>query len=317
MKRLWSVDNRVKATLFVLAVLLWFFVIGSQDYEASLSIPLVIKGLEPEYTLVEDPPGAVEIACKGRGRDLLVWRYLMKARLELNISGLGKRQDFPLIPQMITVPAGFPVRDLRVASPETLRLFIDRIAEVRLPIRADCEIVPAAGFAQVGPIICDPESLTIRGPQILVQQVDELATRYRRFTDADQSIEWRAPLRNIFSSKILLEAQHVLVRARVEAIAEVSLDSVRIEVRNIPRGYRSTLSPERVDVVLEGPVSSLHALDTVAIQLVLDYQTDWTEDDVYYIPAVESPVFLRLKTMEPPEVSWTVQEAVTKKTRRG
>lgn len=317
MRRLWSVDNRVKATLFVLAVLLWFFVMASKDYETSLSIPLVIKGLEPDYVLVEDPPEIVQITCNGRGRDLLVWRYLMKARLELNISGLGKRQDFPLIPQMISVPAGFPVRDLRVASPETLRLHIDRIAEARLPVRADCEILPAPGFMQVGPVGCDPESLMIRGPLILVQQIDELTTRHRRFVDADQSIEWRAPLRDVFSSRILLEAQHVLVRARIEATVEMSLDSVRIEVRNLPKGYRSILTPECVNILLEGPAGLIRALDTAEIHLVLDYQTDWSEENIFYVPCVESLESVRIKTMEPDEVSWTVQEVVTKKSRRG
>jgi hypothetical protein len=316
MKRLWSIENRVKVALLLLAILLWFFVISNQDYEASFPIPLVIKGMEPELVYVEDPPEDVTISCKGRGRDLLIWRYLMKARLELNISGLSKKHNFPLVPQMISVPAGFPVRDLRVASPETLRLYIDHLAEARVPTQADCDIVPAEGFCQVGPVVCEPESVDIRGPQVLVDQVTELLTRHRHFSDVDESIEARLPLRNIFSSKILLETENVLVRATIEPLKEVYLDSLPVETTNLPKGYESRLFPECVTVILEGPASVIAGLDTTPISLVLDYETDWSKDHSQYTPSLEGPPLLNIAAMDPPEVSWTVRQTGGPKAKR-
>lgn len=316
MKGLVSVENRVKVALLLLAILLWFFVVSSRDYEADFSIPLVIRGLEAGYLFVEDPPQSVDIACRGRGRDLLVWRHFLGAHLELNISGFSTKQDFPLVPQMVTVPAGLSIRNLRIAWPETLRLYTDRMAEIRVPIRADCEIIPDVGFVQVGPILCEPDSVLIRGPQILIQQVDELVTRHRRFLHVDESIETRLSLRNIFSSKILLELQSVLVRATIEPLEQIPRDSVAIEVQNLPQGVLSVVSPTYANIVLEGPKSALAALDSLPPRLVLDYGVDWNKEQSSYVPAFEGPPLVKLAAMDPPEVSWTVQEVAKQKSKR-
>lgn len=315
MKGLWSIDNRIKITLFVLAILLWFFVVSSRDYEAQFSIPLEIKGLEAGYLFVRDPPTSVRISCKGRGRDLLVWRYFLGTRLELNISGLSAKRKFPLVPGMVTVPTRFPIRDLTIVSPDTLRLHIDRLAQRQVPVRADCEITPAPGFVLVGPVSCQPESIHIRGPRVLVQQVDEIATRQRRFSQISEPIAERLSLKGAFSPKILLETHQVLVRATIEAVEQVTCDSVPVTVRHVPDRRRSIVSPPYVSVVLEGPESSLAALDTAHLCIVLDYKRDWSADRAFYQPAFEGPSLLKVVAMNPPQVSWKVQKVASRKGR--
>jgi hypothetical protein len=308
MKSLWSVENRIKAALFVLAILLWFFVVSDRDYEADFSIPLDVKGLEAGCLFVQDPPKLVQITCKGRGRDLLVWRYFSGSHLELNISGLSVKRAFPLVPEMVTVPAGFPIRDLAIVSPETLRLHIDRLAERRVPVRATCDISPAPGYALVGAARCEPDSILIRGPQVLVRQVDEVETQDRRFARLSGPFEERLPLKGAFSPKILLATHQVLVRATIEAIEQVSRDSISVEVRNVPRGHRSIVFPAYVNVILEGPKSSLAVLDTVPPRLVLDYERDWSDEQSSYRPTLEGPPFIELVAMDPPDVAWKVQK---------
>lgn len=308
MKSLWSAENRIKAALFVLAILLWFFVVGNRDYEAAFSIPLEIKGLEAGFLFVQDPPKTVQIACEGRGRDLLVWRYFLGSHLELNISGLSVKRAFPLVPEMVTVPAGFPIRDLTIVSPETLRLHIDRLAERRVPVRAACDISPATGYALVGSVRCEPDSILIRGPQILVQQVGEVETQDRRFSRVSGAFQERLPLKGAFSPKILLTTHQVLVRATIEPVAQVTRDSVSIEVRNVPRGHRSIVFPAYVSVILEGPESTMAALDTMAPRLVLDYEQDWSDEQSSYQPTLEGLSQVELVAMDPPDVAWKVQK---------
>ena len=309
MKSLWSVDNRVRITLFFLAVLLWLFVVSNRDYEAHFSIPLQIKGLEAGYLFVQDPPKTVNIACKGRGRDLLVWRYFLDTHLELNVSGFSAKREFRLVPEMVTVPAGFPIRDLTIASPETLRLHIDKLMEKRVPVRVDCDIEPAPGFVLSDSVFCEPDSIVIHGPQILVRQVDEVSTQYRHFYHATESIEARLPLKNTFSPKIVLETYQVLIKAKIESVEQTSLDSIPVEVRNVPNGKRSILFPAYVSLILEGSRSSLEALDTIPVQLFLDYKTDWNAESTLYRPTFEGPHFVKVIAMNPPEVSWKVQKA--------
>jgi hypothetical protein len=190
------------------------------------------------------------------------------------------------------------------------------MADIKVPVRADCEIIPDIGFTQVGPILCEPESISIRGPQILLHQVDELVTRHRRFLQVDEPIETRLSLRNVFSSKILLEAQNVLVRARIEPLGEIHCDSVLVEIQNLPQTMLSTVFPTTANIILEGPESSLDALDTMPARLFLDYNTDWNQEQSSYVPKLEGPPYLRVVAMVPPEVSWTIQETKMKNSKR-
>jgi hypothetical protein len=315
MKSLWSVENRIKAALFVLAILLWFFVASDRDYETDFSIPLKVKGLEAGFLFVQDPPKMVQITCKGRGRDLLVWRYFLGTDLELNISGLSVKRAFPLVPEMVTVPAGFAIRDLAIVSPETLRLHIDRLAERRVPVRATCDISPAPGYALVGSIRCEPDSILIRGPQVLVRQVGEVETQDRQFSRLNSPFEERLPLKGAFSPKILLATHQVLVRATIEPIERVTRDSVSVDVRNVPGGYRSIVFPAYVSVILDGPESSVAALDTVPPRLVLDYGEDWSDEQSSYRPTLEGPPQVELVAMDPPDVAWKVQKVAGRKRR--
>lgn len=315
MKDLFSASSRVMVALFFLAVLLWFFVVSNRDYDAAFSIPLNIKGLEAGYIFVQDPPKSVRITCSGRGRDLLVWRYFLGTYLELNISGLSTIRDFPLIPQMVNVPAGFPIKDLEVAEPETLRLHIDRIAEKRIPVRADCKIEPAPGFIHVGEIICEPDSIGIRGPRILVQEVDELVTQERHFTRVRESIKMRLSLESAFSPKILPQVHHVLVQATIEPLEQTSCDSVPIEVRNIPEEFQSTVAPQFIQIVIEGPQSFIRALDSLAWSVFLDYNSDWNAEQKSFIPRFEGPQLLKVVSITPPAVSWEVQKSTTRRKR--
>ncbi len=307
MSNLFSVENRVKVALFFLAVFLWLFVISNRDYEADFVIPIEVSRLQPGYLFAEDPLKSVRVGCSGRGRDLLVWRYFSGARLKLDISGYSAQRDVPLLPSMITVPAGFPIRNLQIASPETLHLNIDPVAVKRVPVQIDCEIVPASGFMQVGDFIYKPDSVFIRGPRSLIEQVNELTTRSRRIGGARDFVEVQLTLQSAFSSKVLLETRHILVQAVIEAIEQINFDSVLVEIRNVPQDKQAVLSPEYVRVTIEGPQSRLAALDSVPPQLVLDYEKDWNEDSTDYEPTLADSTLLKVVSMTPPEVTWTIE----------
>ena len=307
MSNLFSVENRVKVALFFLAVFLWLFVISDRDYEADFVIPIEMGRLQPGYLFAEDPQNSVRVGCSGRGRDLLVWRYFSGARLKLDISGYSAQQDVLLLPSMITVPAGFPIHNLQIASPETLRLNIDPVAVKRVSVQIDCEIIPTSGFMQVGDFIYEPDSIFIRGPRSLIEQVDELTTRSRRIGGARESIEVQLTLQSAFSPKILVETRHIFVQAVIEAIEQVSFDSVLVEIRNLPQDKQAVLSPEYVSVTLEGPQSSFAALDTLSPQFFLDYDTDWNEDSTDFEPTLADSILLKVVSMTPPEVAWTIE----------
>jgi len=168
---------------------------------------------------------------------------------------------------------------------------------------------------RVGDIICEPDSVDIRGPRVLVQKVDELVTRERRFTRMKNNLEAKLPLQPAFSPKILPQVHHVLVRAKIEALAQTEFDSILIEIINLPRKQQSSISPEFVQVVLEGPQSTISSLDSLSWNLFLDFEKDWDAEREKYIPHFKGPPLLKAVAVIPPEISWEVKKSTTRRRR--
>jgi hypothetical protein len=160
---------------------------------------------------------------------------------------------------------------------------------------------------RVGGFMYEPDSVFIRGPRSLIEQVDELTTRSRRIGGARDSVEVQLTLQSAFSPKILLETRHILVRTVIEAVEQASYDSVLVEIRNVPQDRQAMLSPDYVRVTIEGPQSRLAALDTLPSHLVLDYDTDWNEDSTDYEPTLEDSLLFKIISMIPPKVTWTIE----------
>ena len=55
---------------FLLAVLLWLFVISGDQYTMMLDLPIEARNLNSQKTYLEEVPGYASVILKGKGRDL-------------------------------------------------------------------------------------------------------------------------------------------------------------------------------------------------------------------------------------------------------
>jgi YbbR domain-containing protein len=184
----WFVRNLgFKIVALVVALVVWFGVKTDRQTEVRYPVPLEIRAGADDETVVGSPPRMVNVVFSGTGRDLL--------RLGDGNYRVRKRVDpGPPGPRRVTLDArdvtgsGNPqVRAVSV-EPSVVTVNMDRVVSKRVPLRAQGEVKPAAGFALAGPVKFDPPTVTLVGARSLLAEIDTLAVDLSGFRGSREPI---------------------------------------------------------------------------------------------------------------------------------
>ncbi len=176
----------LKLASFVLAILLWFFVVLKGHSVIIMDIPVELKNIPVELEVVERPE-TINITVEGHER------FLKKLREEdisvvVDLGNIRKGETFlPLSAENITLPESFTVKDI---SPQNIRLVVDEKAEKDVPVRPVILGATFEGFA-VDRIEVDPETVKIEGPKSVVSKIFSVKTEPLDITGVTGSVRYR------------------------------------------------------------------------------------------------------------------------------
>jgi YbbR domain-containing protein len=161
----------LKLLALVLAFLLWLALMPEEKIfsEKSLSVPLELRDLPPEFEIVEKPQASIEVTLRAPNRLLGVLAPSdIQAVLDLGRASINQ-EDYPLNPGMIAVPAG--AKAVRV-FPNKVRLKIEKSKEDMMQVQ------PAfVGKLKNGwTVEVNPSKVFVRGPESKFNARDRIRT---------------------------------------------------------------------------------------------------------------------------------------------
>jgi YbbR domain-containing protein len=244
----------LKLFSILLGFTLWYAVAREQDAEFTLSIPIELRDLPEGLEVVEESVQQVEVRLRGAAE---VLRRLnpqdVNVGVDLREAEPGERLAY-LTVQDVTAPFG--ARVARV-TPTTVRIVLDRTVERSVEVIPRVVGSPAAGF-ELAEIEVTPQRIEVIGPSSRVAGLEQVTTE-------PISVDG---LREPYSRLVRVELDPLVRLARAESVT-LSLD-VReergrrelsgIPVRGVPADPPATLSPNTVQVRLEGPKSVVETL---------------------------------------------------------
>lgn len=247
----------LRAIALLLAVGLWFFVnAGQRGALAPMRVPISYRALPAGMVIVNQKPDFVQIEVRGP-RTLLSLLNPDRMVLRLDLSGVTLGQAvFKIGPEMFNVPRQ---TDVTRISPSQIVLDIDRLVDRQAPIRVDVQGQPASGY-RVASASANPSVATIHGPSRFVTHVDSVPTAPIEIdgakADLKQLVTLRAP-----SERVTVQAPQATEAAVsiTEKIAKREFRGVVVEVRDTD--YKVKVDPQRIAVIVRGPVNQLSSLD--------------------------------------------------------
>ena len=268
MNRDWSFRN-VGLMLLSLAtaVLLWMVVSGENIVERGLRVPLELQQLPAGLELAGDVPSTVDVRVRG-GSDTLsrVGPGDVVAVLDLRSARAGHRL-FPLTPAQVRVPFGVDVVQI---TPSAVAMVLEASRSKQVPVVPAVDGRPAPGFV-VGPMVSDPPTVDVIGPESAVNRVSFAVTEPVSISGARERVRENVILGLVDPSLRLRNVRSATVTVQIiPAPLERTLRRTPVRLRSVPGSMTARLEPSVVDVTLRGSGDALNRIDADDIVAYVD-----------------------------------------------
>ena len=162
-----------KILALVLAVILWFLVVGEERAEVGLTIPLELVNMPRDLIVVNNLTQGIDIRVNGP-RSLirsLTTRNLSKS-LDLSNSKAGT-VTFPISSEGIRLPRGVAITRIH---PTQVVVVLQKQVKKTIPVKARVIGRPANGY-EVDSVKIRPEEVEVAGPEEVIKELENLFTK--------------------------------------------------------------------------------------------------------------------------------------------
>jgi len=299
----WLRENfKVKAGMFILAVLLWFLVVSEKSYDYIVTTPIINIGLSTDRALVKPIPTEVKVKYRGRGRELLRLIYVNKPHLNLDLTHPPSSGVVKLKPEMVVIPGGLLVSILEIVEPDSIPIRLDDFRQISVPVIPTFELTFEPGYVMVGAPTIEPSQITLTGPEKALKGIKSVRTTPLVRTDLKQTFETPLDVNLPNGFGIESTSRSVFVKIRVERLGERALDGLPLTIRSAPIGKRLEIEPNAVKVQLNGPVSTIADLRLENLTAWIDWDENNPSKPGWLPVHVESEPGVEVKTITPSSV---------------
>ena len=292
---------------FLLAVLLWLFVISGNEYTMMLDVPIEARNLNSQKTYLEEVPSHASVILKGEGRDLFKSYLLQKYsdfKLVLDLDGISQEYEFILNeyfeknPQKVVIPSSYNVSFVEVVYPNRIKISLDEIMQKKVPIISNILAFVKDGYVQIGETKFSPDSLTLVGPRVELDKINEMYTIKDTLFDLSSTLKGKIDL--IKKSRLIkYSLDKVSFFLDVQQISERIVVDIPVKVTNKIKGIRVFPSPQTVALTLIGGVNQIARVKPSDISVVVDFSL-WKIEKNFYTPDVLIPFdILNWKDLSP------------------
>ena len=292
---------------FLLAMLLWLFVVSGDQYTMMLDLPIEARNLNSQKTYLEEVPGYASVLLKGKGRDLFksyILQNYSDIKLVLDLDGISQEYEFILNekikknPRKVVIPPSHNVSFIEVVYPNRINIRLDEVMEKKVPIISNIQSLVKDGYLQIGNTQFEPDSLIIIGPKVELNKINEVHTAKDTLFNLSKSI--RGTIDLISQNRLIkFSLKKINYFLDVQQISERIIVDIPVNVINKVRGIRVFPSPQTVSLTVVGGVNKIADIKPKDISVIVDFKS-WKLEKNFYIPKIAVPFdILNWKDLSP------------------
>ncbi|MCK4853079.1 MAG: hypothetical protein KAT31_02430 [Bacteroidales bacterium] len=312
-----TLNRRVLVFFFflLLSVLFWFLTAMNKEYMTSISYPVRYIRFPENKVLVNDIPDRLELAVNAEGYTLL--RYKLQSRIapiifDVNSFALSTVLGDPSTVYILTsyakdrivkqLSSEIEILDI---SPDTLFFqFADKVSK-KIPVEPSLEISFEKQYMQVGPYLVEPDSVTISGPEMIIDSIEMVATVPVTMSNVNRSFDMELEMQPL--NKIEYDPLEVWIQVPIEKFTETSV-KVRIEVINMPESLLLRPFPPAVTVSCQVGLSAYETLNEHLFRAVVDYaEVGNMLGNKLQVQIIKMPAYIRSVNFTPKSVEYIVE----------
>ncbi len=312
-----TLNRRVLIFFFflLLSILFWFLTAMNKEYVTSISYPVRYIRFPEKKVLVNDIPDRLELTVNAGGYTLL--RYQLQSRItpiifDVNSFSLNTVLGDPSTLYILTSYAKDRIaRQLSSEigilgiSPDSLFFqFADKVSK-KVPVKPRLDIGFEKQYMQVGPYLVEPDSVTVSGPESMIDTIEMVQTVPVNMSDVNRSFDLELEMQPLH--KIEYDPLEVWVQVPVEKFTEASL-KVQIEVINMPDTLLLRAFPPAVTVSCQIGLSAYETLNEHLFRAVIDYaEVGSMLGNKLQVKMIKMPLYIQSVNFTPKSVEYIVE----------
>ncbi|MDY0095741.1 MAG: CdaR family protein [Candidatus Vecturithrix sp.] len=294
----------LKLVALILAIIIWFLVVGEQRSEVRLTVPLELRNLPTDLEITQSV-SQVEITLRGFSSFV---KRLTPGDIDVYIDLSNVVQgtnSFILSPEEIVVPIGATVIQV---SPSNIEVFLDATVRKTLTVEPVLRGQPADGYI-LGEMTVIPETIKVAGAQTLLKTLSKVETEVISLDGIKEHI--------IKKVKVKLPNSSLRIEKEEERVVEVQ---VNIEPEMIDRFFEEIpllvqkeetrsfkLSPESITALVYGPKLTLLQMKSADIPAIIE-TIDLPEGQSIVQVHFDLPDAMKVKIYYPKTITITITE---------
>jgi len=292
--------NQIKRLLysFVIAFIFWFFIKSEDTYSVTTSIPLVARNLQEQKTYKEEVPESIIVTLKGSGRAFIWLRFFDNFyedyKAVIDLSSIADEYNFELDqyyknnPEKIVLPESLELEFVEVISPKSIKINLDQYLVKKVPIKSEIIVSTAPGYIQVGEEVFSPDSISIGGPQEIVDTINFVKTQKDTLVDLMSSIDSEFLIINP-DRVVDFDPKKVEGFINIQPISETIVTGIPVKLINKPNDINVFVNPATVSLTIVGGLDQIASIVSTDIEVLINFEKSWSADKQFYSPEVRIP----------------------------
>ncbi len=254
-------------------ILLWFVVIGQQQSEISVELPLEYRNVPANYIMTRSTIRKVSVLLSGPSTLLkLVVRKELSFPVDLSHVHKGEN-EIALYPELLNLPHKIT---LRVITPATIKVYFEKIVSQEKPVIPRFKNSIAKGY-KIAKVIVEPHVVKITAGEDTLKRISALETEKIDLKDRKENFEEITPL-VINNLKYLKKIEPPEVKVKVlieEKFVKKSIKNIKIDVKtnlNLEE-YDIFIKPAKINIQYDISENFMNLIKRGDFRAVVDVNT--------------------------------------------
>jgi len=298
---------------FLLAVVFWFLTKLSKEYESTVIYPVAYENLPQDKLLQETPQSELGIHIKATGFKILSGKLFPKTiKIDAsNLSAKSATEYYLLLSKQKTsiqkqMNAGV---DIDHFMEDSIALNLGVLQQKKVPVQLQSEINYQLGYSAKGNIQITPDSITLSGPESILDTIRSVQTIPLVMNDVASSINEELDLKPFAASdKIKFNQTSVTLSAEVEKFTE-GTQKVSFVILNPPQDVTINTFPKEVTITYKVALSNFNEVNAASFLVECDYLMSSENNLSYLVPRLSrQPDLVKNVKITPSKIEFVIEK---------
>ncbi len=278
------------------AIALWVYTSLNGDYITIIKVPLSVN--LPENRILEAIPEK-EISVKVSGTGWQIFNLLFFSSSKncvIDLTDVKAKDDYYTVTRndiLNGVQGMINVEPMDV-FPYHFDLKTGLVKEHFVKVLPRVSITPREGFMIIGDIKVEPDSIIIRGSDKTIAEIRNWPTVELDASNVYESLSVPLALLDTLKGTVEISETKVTISANIQQLADITVDDVKVQVRNGANIKGHLIDPQIITVVIRGGVDQLSDFSPESVSAYIDLADLKTDSTGILIPKIIYPDSLTL-----------------------